>query len=462
MLLAGVVTAGQPAKLGLADCCERWTDHRPDKGLQKSDWSRSLSAEQIEYAASDVAVLPPLAARLRSEVRAAGLDRAAEIEARALPALVWMSASGVPLDREKWIALASDAERECKATLERLHDAAPHDPSSLFGSDWNWNSPAQVAEALKLAGCEAADTSDSTLAALDHPLAEALRDYRGASKLAQTYGRDWLKHVAPDGRVFPSWWQLGAWSGRMACSDPNLQQIPRGAHRGCFTAPSGRALVKADYSQIELRIVAKLVGEERMLDAYRKGEDLHALTARTVTRKTTVNKSDRQLAKALNFGLLYGMGAAGFRRYAKTTYGVALTEKEATGYREAFFAAYPGVRRWHREIGRSGEAPIETRTLFGRRRLNVVNFTEKLNTPVQGTGADGIKLALARLWETRSECPGAFPILAVHDEIVLEVPEGATESAAEWLRRAMIDSLAAALHPAPVEAEAKIARTWAG
>ncbi|HVJ80098.1 MAG TPA: DNA polymerase, partial [Planctomycetia bacterium] len=460
MLLAGITTAGTPARLGLADCCERWTDHRLDKTLQLSNWSRALSADQIEYAAKDVAVLPALAARLRDEVRSAGLERTAEIEARALPALVWMSAAGVPFDAEKWLELADESEREAKAALELLHAAAPRDPDSLFDSDWNWNSPAQVAEALALAGCKVADTSDSTLAALDHPLAEALREYRGASKLAQTYGRDWLKHVAADGRVYPSWWQLGAWSGRMACSDPNLQQIPRGRRRGCFAAPAGQLLVKADYSQIELRIVAKMVGEKRMLEAYRRGDDLHLLTARTVTGKDAVEKSDRQLAKALNFGLLYGMGAAGFRRYAKTNYGVVLSEQEAAGYREAFFATYPGLRRWHREVGRDREAPIETRTLFGRRRLQVVHFSEKLNTPVQGTGADGIKLALARLWETRRDCPGAFPILAVHDEIVLEAPAEEAEAASTWLQKAMTDSLAGALAPAPVETETTIARTW--
>src|SRR5262249_14556045 len=157
--------------------------------------------------------------------------------------------------------------------------------------------------------------------------------------------------------------------------------------------------IKADYSQIELRIAAKIAGDKALLEAYRQGEDLHTRTARRVLGISDVTKQDRQLAKALNFGLIYGLGAEGLRGYGKSQYDQDLTLEQAVSYRKAFFDAYPGLASWHRRTGRTGKQAIETRTLAGRRRLGVGRFTEKLNTPVQGTGADGLKLALALLWE---------------------------------------------------------------
>jgi DNA polymerase-1 len=246
----------------------------------------------------------------------------------------------------------------------------------------------------------------------------------------------------------------------MACSKPNLQNLPRRAdYRRCFMAPPGRVLVKADYSQVELRIAAKVSGDRNMLAAYRDGQDLHALTARQVLGVQEVTKDQRQLAKALNFGLLYGMGAPRFREYAQTNYGVKLTPAQAAEYREAFFRAYPGLRRWHRSVP---DKPVETRTLAGRRRLEVAKFTEKLNTPVQGSGADGLKLALALLWERREQVAGAFPVLVVHDEIVVECDQGQAEDVLEWLKGAMIDAMRDWLDPVPVEVEVKVAPTWGG
>jgi DNA polymerase-1 len=165
------------------------------------------------------------------------------------------------------------------------------------------------------------------------------------------------------------------------------------------------------------------------------------------------------LAKAINFGLLYGMGAKGFCVYAKTTYGVELTEATAIQHREAFFRTYPGLRRWHRQ---SGQDPTDTRTLAGRRVLRVERFNEKLNLPVQGTGADGLKAALALLWQRRRLFPTAFPILAVHDEIVIEADEADSVGVTAWLKAAMIDAMAPLIDPIPVEVETKIGRTWGG
>jgi DNA polymerase-1 len=456
---AGHTKGVAPVRHGLKECAAREVGVMLDKDLQASDWSGTLTADQIGYAAADVRILEPLHAALSEKLVAARLERVAEIECLALPAVVWMAGAGVPFDRDCWARLAATAKADAERTRAALDAAAPSDPGSLFDGGFNWDSPEDVKRAFGLAGVTVDSTRDNVLATLEHPLAASLREYRDARKRETTYGLDWVKHVAADGRVYPRWVQLGANSGRMACGSPNMQNLPRGEYRRCFAAPPGRVLVKADYSQIELRIAAKVSGDKALMDAYKRGEDLHTLTAGQVLGIADVTKEHRQLAKALNFGLLYGMGAKGFRDYARANYGLELTEEQAVQYRAAFFRMYPGLRRWHNSVG---DAPVDTRTLTGRRVLGIERFNEKLNLPVQGTGADGLKRALALLWERRAKCPTATPILAVHDEIVVEVPETDASAATEWLKRCMVDAVAPLIDPVPVEVEAKVGRTWGG
>jgi DNA polymerase I-like protein with 3'-5' exonuclease and polymerase domains len=448
-----------PTRHGLKDCAGRELGRELTKDLQASDWAGSLSAEQLSYAATDAAVLVPLFRVLTDKLKAASLERAAALESAALPCVAWLGKSGVPFDRTRWHSLAAAAKADADRLTAALNAAAPARRDTLFAEPWNWDSPEQVQKALAIAGCEVDSTRDGVLAAADHPLARLVRDHRDARKRETTYGEAWLEHVARDGRVYPRWVQFGANSGRMACSAPNMQNLPRGDYRKCVAARPGRVLVKADYSQIELRIAAKVSGDRALTAAYERGEDLHALTARQVLGIAEVTREHRQLAKALNFGLLYGMGAKGFRNYARSHYGLELTEDQAEGYRQAFFRAYPGLRRWHRSVG---DRPMDTRTLVGRRVLGVQQFNEKLNLPVQGTGADGLKAALGLLWERRAECPSAIPVLAVHDEIVVECDEGQSDGASEWLRRAMLDGMAPLVAPVPVEVEVKVGPTWGG
>jgi DNA polymerase I-like protein with 3'-5' exonuclease and polymerase domains len=466
MLLSQLLYGTRHAKgfHGLKACAKRELDANIDKGEQTSAWTAALTPSQLNYAATDAAVLVPLYRAMRAKVEAAGLLEVATIEARCLPAVAWLASSGVAFDTVAWQALATTARADEQRLAAEMDALVPARPGQLgFDGTWNWSSPEQVKEVFAGLGIELTSTDDDALAGLDHPLAALLRDHRAATKKAGTYGSDWLKHVARDGRVYAGWRQLGADSGRMACKAPNLQNLPRGPeYRRCFAAPPGRLLVKADYSQIELRIAAKVSGDEAMLDAYRQGIDLHTLTARNVLGIENVTKQHRQLAKAVNFGLLYGMGAKTFQLYALSNYGLTLTLEQAQQYHKAFFDAYPGLVRWHRKAGSTGKKTIETRTLAGRRRLNVERFTEKLNTPVQGTGADGLKLALALLWERRAEVPGAFPVLAVHDEVVVECDAVQAEAVGAWLRRAMVDAMAPLIDPVPVEVEVKTAPTWGG
>jgi DNA polymerase-1 len=449
---------------GLAKTAERELGKKLDKDLQKSDWSGPLTREQLDYAGQDAVVLVPLSQALTAKVKAAQMEKVAEAERRCLPGMVWLSSAGMPFDGDGWQALAVEAERRAEQLARELDEAAPSRSGFLaMEGAWNWDSPPQVLAAFKEVGIELENADDDTLAGVNHPLADLVRQYRSAGKAAGTYGRAWLdKHVAADGRVYAGWRQLGCITGRMACSSPNLQNIPGGPYRHCFRAPPGRVLVKADYSQIELRIAAKVTGDPAMLDAYARGADLHRLTAQRMLGKQDVTDAERKLAKPVNFGLIYGLSAGTLRRKARAEYRLTLSEADAIRYRNAFFTHYHGVKAWHERIRR--ERATETRTLAGRRVLVDADgfYGGKANYVVQGTGGDGMKLALALLWERRHQCPDARPVAVVHDELLVECPEEQAEVVAAWLRGAMLDAMAPLIAPVPVEVEVKVARTWGG
>jgi DNA polymerase-1 len=456
LILAQLLTAGTREPNKLADRALRYLGQSLDKTEQRSDWTGELTAQQVGYAARDVEVLFPLLGALRAKLAEAGLEKTADIERRCLPAVLWLTRNGVAFDKDAWQSQGACAEAEALRLHAELDAVAPSQPDALFGGGWKWDSPEQVKGAQALLGFTVDDTADETLARIDHPLAALLRQYRAERKKVSTYGKDWLKHVAEDGRVYPTWRQMGCASGRMSCGSPNMQQLPRGReYRRCVIAPAGRLLLKADYSQIELRIAAKVSGDRALLEAYKRGEDLHTRTARLVLKVEDVTREHRQLAKALNFRLLYGMGARAFAVYAKAEDGLDLSLEDAERYRAGFVQSYPGLRSWHHRAGQGRDTPIDTRTLAGRRRLAVQRFSEKLNTPVQGTGADGMKLALALLWERRAEAPGAFPVLAVHDEIVIECDTEQSPAVETWLKKAMVEAMAPLITPVPVAVETR-------
>jgi DNA polymerase I len=324
------------------------------------------------------------------------------------------------------------------------------------------DSPAQLLRALADLGVSIPNTQETTLRGVvdQHPTVDLVLRRKQVKKLVSTYGDGYLSHVHPTTRrIHANYRLIGAASGRMSCSKPNLQNIPRdAAYRRCIRPTPGRVFIKADYSQIELRIAAQVSGDTAMQAAFRAGDDLHTKTARAVLGRGPT-KDDRQLAKALNFGLLYGMGAERLRTYAQAEYGVTLSADEAAQVRQRFFQAYPGLRAWHR-AQRDGE--VTTRTLTGRPRHGVSQFTEKLNSPVQGTGADILKGALALLWTDRAAVPSVAPVLVVHDEIVCEVDRGEAEACAIWLAAHMEAAGAAVLTDVPVVVETDIVADWSG
>ena len=343
LLLAQLLAVGTRESCKLEDVAHRELGIILDKTAQKSDWTSQLSQAQLRYAAADADILAPLQEAMAAKIKQANLDRVAEIENRCLPGIVWLSRAGVAFDRSAWETLASAAVVEAGTLAQQLDATAPERSGQLYAGSWNWDSPAQVVEAFQALGITLDAAHDDALAKIEHPLAELLRQHRSARKRCSTYGKDWLKHVAADGRVYCSWKQMGARTGRMSCGAPNLQQVPQGDHRRCFRAPDGRVLVKADYSQIELRIAAKVANEARMMAAYTRRDDLHRLTAQQLTGKQGITKQERQLAKPVNFGLIYGLGTKSLKAKAKAEYHVDMSTEQADEYRRSFFTAWPGI-----------------------------------------------------------------------------------------------------------------------
>jgi DNA polymerase-1 len=474
MLASQLLDAGlRNRRHGLADVVRHFLHAELAKELQSSDWSGELTPEQFQYAATDAAVLLRLREVLLPALQAAGLAEAAVLEWQCLPAVAEMELYGIGVDQAHLTALCQQLELEttqAAATLTTLLQAAPSaEQASLFTVQReviNLDSPSQVLAVLQRLGVPVESTSKWALASLAEafPVVKALLDYRQAQK-ALTLASSLPTHIHPTtGRIHATYWQLGAATGRFSCSDPNLQQMPRtSAFRRCFIAPPRSRLVIADYSQIELRVMAELSGDPRMLAAYQAGEDLHRLTAALLLDKPMdqVTRSERQAAKAVNFGLIYAMGAEGLRGYAQHSYGVTLTLEEARSFRERFFAAYGGVAEWQQHI-REALPLTESRTLSGRRRqwAEPPGIGARYNTPVQGGAADLIKRALGLLPQAL-QATGAVMVGTVHDEILVDAPEDRTAEVSHLLKTTMEEAGQEYLARVPVVADVRIASSWA-
>ncbi|MGB3207611.1 MAG: DNA polymerase [Crinalium sp.] len=448
-----------------------------DKSQRLSNFSQTtLTPRQLQYAAVDAAILLDLLPILTRRLKAARLMNIAEIEFEAVSAVAGMELNGMLLDAAKMSILNQELYAKKQIYLNELKVLNPGRRIQLSffpetADTVNLDSPSQVLKAFKHLGIPVTSTGKKVLIPLqnEYPIIKSLLEYRKYSKLISTYVQGLPTHINPTtGRIHPSYLQCGTRSGRFACRNPNLQNIPRDkAIRSCFIAQPGYTIIRADYSQIELRIVAKISGESRMIEAYKNGEDLHTLTASLITGKPIceITAEDRRLAKAINFGLIYGMGQSKLKVYAETEYGVIMTLQEATKFRKRFFQAYPGLKRWHEHIK---ETVYETskqaiRTMRGRRRRWSTNppLSELFNHPVQGSNADFLKMALGKLYIPLAEI-GALLIGVVHDEIILECPNDFVFRASEILKHYMIEPAAIALHPIPVEVEVKVGATWAG
>ncbi len=448
------------------------------KGKGKVTMAQVPVQRVAPYASADVDVTLRLRDLLERELAEREQEKLFhEIEVPLVPVLVDMERRGVALDVLALTAMSHEL-------AERLADleAGIH---RVGGGPFNVNSPRQLGQVLfdKLGLRPVHKTqtgSNSTNAAAlealrgKHEIIDLILEYRQLAKLKSTYV-DALPQLVNGrtGRVHTSFNQTAVVTGRLSSSDPNLQNIPIRTELGsqirrAFVAPAGWQLLGADYSQVELRILAHVCGDEAMLGAFARGEDIHARTAAMIygVPLEDVTPKMRYLAKTINFGLIYGMSGYGLAQRTE------LSQGEADRFVESYFAQFPAVRAYLDETKRQAREEGYVETLFGRRRYfpeltadsrvpaNMRRAAERMaiNMPIQGTAADIIKIAMIRLHRTlREQKLRAAMILQVHDELVLEVPDEELEQVRELVRSVMEGAYALR---APLRVDMAVGNNW--
>ncbi len=412
------------------------------KGAQQIGFDEVALDKAAEYAAEDADITLRLHQTLYPQLAAEKtLEHVyRDIEVPTSRVLRKMERTGVLIDAEK-LRLQSS---EIAARLIELESEA----YVLAGGEFNLGSPKQIGQifferlelpVVKKTPSGAPSTDEEVLQKLaeDYPLPKILLEHRGLSKLKSTYTDKLPRMVnASTGRVHTNYAQAVAVTGRLASNDPNLQNIPVRTGEGrrireAFIAPPGHKLVSADYSQIELRIMAHISGDESLLRAFSQGEDIHRATAAEIFSVTPleVSNDQRRVAKVINFGLIYGMSSFGLAS------NLGITRDAAKLYIDRYFARYPGVARYMDETRLSAKAKGYVETVFGRRlwlpEINGGNGPRRqaaeraaINAPMQGTAADLIKLSMIAVqkWIEESNI-GTRMIMQVHDELILEVPD---------------------------------------
>ena len=350
----------------------------------------------------------------------------------------------------------------------------------MAGEEFNINSPKQLGailfDKLQLPHGKKTKTGWSTNAEVleklryEAPIVDKVLEYRQYAKLRSTYADGLLRAVSPDGRVRTSFQMTVTATGRLSSTEPNLQNIPTRTELGSeirrlFIAGDGNVLVDADYSQIELRLLAHMAGDEAMQQAFLSGADFHTVTAAKVFHvpESEVTHQMRSRAKAVNFGIVYGMSAFSLSQ------DIHVTVAEAKDYMERYFATYPGVKQYMTDIVEKAKEQGYVETLYHRRRalpeLKSSNFIQRsfgervaLNMPIQGTAADIMKLAMLRVYDRlRRENLQARLIMQVHDELIVECPEAEQEAVEKLLRQEMEQVTALAV---PLTAEAHSGKNW--
>lgn len=430
---------------GLDDLVKRYLGVDMDKTLQTSDWSAELTQEQLGYAANDAEMTFALAAVLRARIQDEGMTEALAIEHGFLPFLMALQQSGMPVDQDRWLGLEQHAIEQrlrLEARMEELYSGTPPE---------RWTAKGWLEAYLEERGLVRERTtqgkpslSKKALETLGHdPLIRAYLDWKPFEKRGSTWGTRFLRdNLAADGRFHGEYRQLGTRTGRLSCDRPNMQNIPRGPYREALRPSEGRCFVKADYSQLQLVIIADETLDPVMLAAYdprvphEARIDLHTVTARQVLGLNIpdgerVRGAQRIVCKNINFGLCYGMGLGKLAAMIERETGEQIDQDEARRRRNAYFRTYGGVKHWH-DLGRHKSArgldyddednpnPIDVRIASGRRRSGVWKFGQKVNSPIQMREADGVKTGLALLLPRLAEFPTARVVMMIHDEVIIE------------------------------------------
>ena len=474
-LASQLIAAGDSDRRhSLAEVAQFFTGTELDKTEQISDWSGELSRSQIEYAARDAAIMVPLREQIDERLRNDDLTRAAELEFECIMPIAEMELNGFYLDEHRWreqldrvkVAQARSADELQEMLSEGVAQA------SLFGrAEINLDSQQQVTDALLNLGVPVPDTTRAWQLqplAEKYPVVAKLLEYRGVAKSLSSFGENILEFIEPKtGRIHADFRQIGAPTGRFSCSNPNLQQIPHEEqYRRCFRAPEGRKLVIADYSQIELRILADFSGDANFIKAFVSGQDFHTTTASQVfgVRPEDVTPDQRSFAKRLNFGVVYGIGAS---RFGLMT---GLSQNDAENTMRRYFGTYRDLDAYLRQSGSDVITKRVARTASSRMLRLRFDETDRqqissarrygVNMPIQGTSADILKRALRLLHESLRGTSGRL-VNIVHDEVVVECDADEAALIAEKLEQSMCTAGAEYITKVPVNVDVHIADEWA-
>ena len=471
MLAAQLLDGGEyGASYALEAVAERYLDEAVDKSERRADWSGELGRAQLEYAARDAAILLPLRERLAEKLEEEDLDYISGVEFAAVAAIAGMELAGVKLDVARWKALEKTVRERRDRAAEHLESFFPAPEGVLplegLGPRLNLNSPKQITDAFRTLGIELPDTKVWTLLKIEHPAAKALLEYRELQKKLGTYLETYPNFISPKtGRIHANFLQCRVPTGRLACTNPNIQQIPlEDEFRRCFVAEKDHVLVIADYSQIELRILAEVSDDPAFVEAFQKGEDLHRVTAATMygVPMDEVTKEQRSDAKRINFGLMYGRGARSLSAQLGTD------EERGRQLIDEYFANYPKVQRFLQGTANQAVRDRTLRTLAGRVRKfgndpvaddRGAMRREAMNYPIQGASADIAKLALGYVSDGL-EGLDARLINCIHDEFVVECAQEISGEVSERTRAAMIRAGEEILSKVPVDVEVVVSREW--
>lgn len=474
-LASQLIAAGDSDRRhSLADTAQFFTGIEVDKTQQVSDWSAAeLSQSQVEYAARDAAVLVPLREQMAERLKNDELEKVARLEFECVMPVAEMELTGVFLDASRWREQLERIRAAQQRAASELQDelSAGVAQTSLFGrAEINLDSHQQVTQALLNLGVPVPETTRAWQLqplAEKYPVVQKLLDYRAVQKSLTSFGENILEYIdSRTGRVHADFRQIGAPTGRFSCSNPNLQQIPHETeYRRCFRAPDGKKLIIADYSQIELRILADFSEDRSFIDAFNSGEDFHAATAARVfnVKPEEVSANQRTFAKRLNFGMVYGVGAS---RFAMMT---GISSVEAENMMRLYFGTYRGLDAWLREAANNVVTGRTARTASGRmmrfrfdesdrREVGAIQRIGK-NMPIQGTSADILKRAL-RLLHDEIRGTTARIVNIVHDEIVIECDAADAEAAAAKMERAMVSAGEEFIRKLPIKVDVHIADEW--
>lgn len=470
---------------GLDELSERWLgletityESLCGKGAKQIGFADVAIGQATEYAAQDADFALRLEAHLRAQMDEKQLEMYEKMELPVAQVLFEMERNGVQIDRAELARQSAELGAELMK-LEQQAYAAADQP-------FNLNSPKQLQEilfdkmgiptkGLKKTAKGGISTNEAVLEQLapDYPLPKIILQNRSLAKLKSTYTDKLPEMISPkDGRVHTTYAQAVAITGRLASNNPNLQNIPIRTAEGrrvrrAFTAPQGSVIVSADYSQIELRIMAHLSGDKTLIAAFQNGEDVHRRTAAEVfgTAPENVSSEQRRYAKTINFGLIYGMGQYGLAK------SLGIDNLSAKNFIDRYFARYPGVAEYMQRTKEQAAAQGYVETLFGR-RLYLPDIRNKnanaragaeraaINAPMQGTASDLIKRAMIDVsrWLVSDDLKSKL-IMQVHDELVLEVVETELDFVKEKLPQIMA-KVDGGLLDVPLVAEVGVGENW--